>query len=75
MHGMIESKCSPKLSLLPKCCCTTNALFSNIINLAYIKIFYNTSLQAQTSVLFCGKTFRNCKEAVKECNQDPASED
>lgn len=54
-HDKIENNCSLKLSLLPKCCLMTNASSSKTINLAYIKILYNTSLEAQklTSLVFC----------------------
>jgi len=63
----IENNCSLKLSLLPKHCLMTNASSSKTINLVYIKIFYNTSLQAQklTSLFFTGRTFRNHKEGIK----------
>lgn len=55
MCDKIENNCSLKLSLLPKCCLMTNASSSKTINLGYIKILYNTSLQAQklTSLFFC----------------------
>lgn len=67
MRDKIENNCSLKLSLLPKCCLMTNASSSKTINLAYIKILYNTSLQAQklTSLFFARRTFRNHKEAIK----------
>lgn len=44
MHDKIENSCSLKLSFLPKFCLMTNASSFKIINLSYIKIFYNTSL-------------------------------
>lgn len=43
----IENNCSLKLTVLPKGCLMINVSSSKTINLPYIKILSNTSLQAQ----------------------------
>lgn len=60
-HDKTENNCSLKLTLLPKCCLMINVSSFKTINLAYIKILCNTSLQAQklTSLFFAGRAFRN----------------